>query len=62
MPLYYDRDRDDTPRGWVEIMRESIRSVAPQFGMRRMLKEYTSELYIPAMRATDKAAAAPAEG
>ena len=49
IPLYYDRDRDDTPRGWVDIMRESIRSVAPQFGMRRMLKEYTEQLYIPAL-------------
>ncbi len=46
VPLFYDRDRDDIPRGWVEIMRESIRSSAPQFGTRRMLKEYTSEMYM----------------
>lgn len=46
VPLFYDRDRDDIPRGWVEIMRESIRSCAPQFGTSRMLKEYTSALYL----------------
>jgi len=49
VPLYYDRDRDGTPRGWVEIMRESIRSNAPMFGTRRMIKEYTNELYVKAI-------------
>ncbi|PID84910.1 MAG: alpha-glucan phosphorylase [Chloroflexi bacterium] len=49
VPLYYDRDHDDVPRGWVEIMRESIRSNAPKFSMTRMIKEYTTLLYIPAM-------------
>ncbi|MDX1614292.1 MAG: alpha-glucan family phosphorylase [Candidatus Promineifilaceae bacterium] len=47
-PLFYERDRDNIPRGWVAIMRESIRSNAPQFSSRRMLKEYT-ELYLTAM-------------
>jgi glycogen phosphorylase len=49
IPLYYTRDRDNVPRGWVEIMRESICSIAPMFGTRRMVKEYTTDLYIPAM-------------
>jgi starch phosphorylase len=53
VPLYYDRDRDGTPRGWVEIMRESMRSNAPMFGTRRMIKEYTNELYVKAMRANE---------
>ncbi|HCB48918.1 MAG TPA: alpha-glucan phosphorylase [Chloroflexi bacterium] len=47
IPLYYQRDRDDVPRGWVAIMRESIRSNAPRFCTRRMLKEYT-QLYLQA--------------
>lgn len=49
VPLYYSRDRDDVPRGWVEVMREAIRSNAPQFSMRRMVKEYTTELYLKGM-------------
>ncbi|MCI0395351.1 MAG: alpha-glucan family phosphorylase [Chloroflexi bacterium] len=49
VPLYYDRDRDNIPRGWVAIMRESIRSCAPHFSTRRMLKEY-ARLYIRAMK------------
>jgi starch phosphorylase len=49
VPLYYRRDGDDVPRGWLKVMRESIRSCAHQYGMRRMLKEYTEKFYIPAM-------------
>jgi len=53
IPLFYKRDRDNVPRGWVEVMRESVRSNAPNFGTRRMVKEYTTELYIPAMNLKD---------
>lgn len=49
IPLYYDRDRDGIPRGWVEIMRESIRTVSPHFAMKRMLKEYSQNLYLNAI-------------
>lgn len=49
VPLFYSRDKDGTPRGWVEIMRESIRSNAAKFSMRRMVKEYTTELYLQAI-------------
>lgn len=49
VPLFYDRDRDDIPRGWVEIMRESIRSCGPAFSTTRMLKQYTEEMYVNAM-------------
>lgn len=48
VPLFYERDRDNIPRGWISIMRESIRSNAPRFSTRRMLKEYTN-LYVAAM-------------
>lgn len=51
VPLYYNRDRDGIPRGWVDIMREAIRSNAPRFSTRRMVKDYTTRLYIPAMLA-----------
>jgi len=48
VPLFYDRDRDDVPRGWVALKRESMRSNAPRFSTRRMLKEYAG-LYINAL-------------
>ncbi len=53
VPLYYTRDHDNIPRGWVDVMREAIRSTAPQFSMRRMVKEYTTNLYIEAMTNND---------
>lgn len=53
VPLFYNRDRDNIPRGWVEIMREAIRSNAPKFSMTRMVKEYTTELYIHSMKNND---------
>src|SRR5690606_2317777 len=49
VPLFYRRDGDQIPRGWVQLMREATRSSAYMFGTRRMLKEYTEKLYIPAM-------------
>lgn len=49
VPLFYDRDRDGVPRGWVGMMREAIRSNAPRFSMRSMIKEYANKLYVPAM-------------
>lgn len=53
VPLYYSRDRDSIPRGWVEIMRESIRTNISMFGTHRMIKEYTTELYVKAMLASE---------
>lgn len=49
VPLYYTRDRDGIPRGWVEVMREAIRTNAPFFSTRRMVKGYTTDLYLRAM-------------
>ena len=48
VPLYYDRDRGGVPHGWVGIIKEAIRTVVPKFCARRMMKDYTEQLYIPA--------------
>jgi starch phosphorylase len=40
VPLFYTRDERGIPRGWLKVMREAIRTIAPQFSTRRMLKEY----------------------
>jgi starch phosphorylase len=50
VPLFYQRDRDYVPRGWVAMMREAIRTVGPQFSTRRMVKEYAERYYVPALR------------
>ena len=50
VPLFYQRDSDGVPRGWVKVMTEAIRSLAPVYCTRRMVKEYTAKLYVPAVR------------
>lgn len=55
VPLFYKRDADDIPRGWVQVMKEAIRTSAPVFCTRRMVKEYTEQLYIPTMEHALKA-------
>jgi starch phosphorylase len=50
IPLYYARDAQGIPRGWLQVMKEAIRTVASQFSMARMVKEYTERMYLPAVR------------
>ena len=49
VPTFYDRDVNSIPRRWLTIVREAIRSVAPRFSARRMVKQYAEEMYGPAM-------------
>jgi glycogen phosphorylase len=51
LPLYYKNRRGNLPsRDWIRRMKESIRTLAPQFSTTRMLKEYMQDLYVPGMR------------
>jgi starch phosphorylase len=48
VPLYYQiRSSDGLPGEWIGRMKESIRTISPQFSMRRMVKEYVERLYVP---------------
>jgi starch phosphorylase len=49
VPAFYDRDNKGVPHRWIKLVKESIRTVAPQFSMTRMIKEYTNNLYVPSM-------------
>jgi starch phosphorylase len=44
-PLYYDRDPEGIPLGWIERMKEAIASISPDFSAHRMVAQYTDELY-----------------
>ncbi|MBI3301319.1 MAG: alpha-glucan family phosphorylase [Deltaproteobacteria bacterium] len=56
VPLYYQRDSDGVPRGWMQVVKEAICSITPLFSARRMVKEYVERFYVPAAR---EAGAAP---
>jgi starch phosphorylase len=50
VPLYYTLDERNLPAGWIAMMKEAIKSVAPRFGGRRMMKEYLEKFYLPISR------------
>lgn len=46
VPLYYQsRSADNLPNEWIARIKETIRSNAPKFSTRRMVKEYMNNLY-----------------
>lgn len=49
VPLYYQRDDRGIPVGWVARMKEALRVAGTRFTMRRMVQEYSRELYVPAL-------------
>ncbi len=50
VPLFYDRGVDNVPRGWIARMKNCMRRLAPVFNTNRMVRQYTEELYLPALR------------
>lgn len=52
VPLFYERDADGVPHGWLRVAKASIRTCAPRFSMRRMVKEYIERMYMPAIGST----------
>ena len=49
MPAFYDRDAQGIPRRWLQVVKQSIRTVLPRFSTRRMVKEYVRTMYQPAL-------------
>jgi starch phosphorylase len=49
IPRYYDVSDDGVPHGWVKVMKESIKSNAPRFSAKRMVKEYIAKVYSSAL-------------
>ncbi|RPJ52508.1 MAG: alpha-glucan family phosphorylase, partial [Methanobacteriota archaeon] len=50
VPMYYTVSKDGTPHLWIQKMKDAIKSNAPRFSARRMVKEYVDRAYIPAIR------------
>ncbi len=50
VPLWYDRDADGLPQGWLNRMREAQRTSLWDFSTTRMLAEYVEEMYLPAAK------------
>jgi starch phosphorylase len=48
IPLFYERDADGLPRGWIARIRRGIRTLGWRFSANRMVMDYTTKLYVPA--------------
>jgi starch phosphorylase len=56
VPLYYvERSSDNLPGEWLGMVKESIRTLAPAFSMRRMVKDYVRMMYHPAQLVPEEA-------
>ena len=45
VPLFYERDDDGLPQRWLRLMRESLRSLGPEYNAQRMLRDYRERVY-----------------
>jgi starch phosphorylase len=52
IPLFYHRDRDGLPRGWIKRMKRTIRTLGWRFNADRMVMDYTQKCYVPAAGGT----------
>jgi starch phosphorylase len=52
IPLFYQRDRDGLPRGWIKRMKRTIRTLGWRFNADRMVTDYTLNCYVPASGGT----------
>jgi starch phosphorylase len=52
IPLYYQRDRDGLPGGWIRRMKSTIRTLGWRFNADRMVMDYTLKCYVPAAGGT----------
>ncbi|MEA1981025.1 MAG: alpha-glucan family phosphorylase [candidate division Zixibacteria bacterium] len=50
VPLFYDRQDDNLPRGWISMMKSSMKKLGPKFSTNRMVKEYTENFYMKAFK------------
>jgi starch phosphorylase len=50
VPLFYERDNKKIPVEWLKYVKESLRTLTPQFSLQRMLKEYMIDYYLPAIQ------------
>lgn len=46
--VFYERGDDKLPRGWIEMMKSSMRKLGPVYNTHRMVEQYTTKFYLPA--------------
>jgi starch phosphorylase len=59
VPIFYKRDARGVPVEWLQRMKHALRIAGERFSARRMVQEYVTGYYAPAMRGEAPASAPP---
>jgi len=54
VPLFYQKGLDGIPHVWINVMKNSIKTIAPFFNTDRMVKEYTTKFYLKESETLEK--------
>jgi starch phosphorylase len=46
IPLFFDRDEEGIPRGWIDKIRRAMQTLIPQYNTDRMVAEYVTKYYL----------------
>ncbi|MFJ9366672.1 alpha-glucan family phosphorylase [Nocardia sp. NPDC101769] len=57
LPRFYDRDHDDVPARWMEMVRHTLRTLGPKVLASRMVRDYAVDYYAPAAAAYEAVSA-----
>ncbi len=47
LPVFYERNKQDIPLQWVEMIKNNIAKILPGFTMKRMIEDYNRQFYAP---------------
>ena len=47
IPKFYERDEQNIPRKWLKVMKNSIKSIGPEYSTSRMIIDYLDVIYMP---------------
>jgi len=61
-PLFYDGATDGPPRRWLEMVAHTLRTLGPKAQATRMVRQYVTDLYVPAAQASAALAGKPGSG
>jgi starch phosphorylase len=51
-PLFYDAGPDGPPQRWLEMVSHTLRGLGPRAQASRMVRQYVTDLYVPAAKAS----------
>jgi phosphorylase/glycogen(starch) synthase len=56
-PAFYNRDKDNIPEIWVDMIKKNIAEIVPGFTMKRMIEDYDNKFYKPQIKRTKEISA-----